>query len=159
MADFDIRQLGVGGVIGVVLTVGANLVGIYLNRRTTIDTSKLDDRSELTQQLMGQLNQAFSDIGELRQSVSTLQRNEGTYIRLIANLGAEIRVCSGFIETAVMEMDGEGEINRPALKANLTRLNMSFVRMERLVSEGSRLFTQELKAERMEGKNEEAGKT
>jgi hypothetical protein len=100
----DWVQLGIGGIIGTALTGVVSVVGQLISRSTTIDTSKIEDRRELTKELFEQLERTFLKVGELEGSMSLSQRRELVLVRVLLNIGAELRILNGFLTVHALEL-------------------------------------------------------
>lgn len=126
------EQLGIGAMFGAFFAAGANVIGHYLTRQTAVDTKKIDDRGHLTTQLMEQLEKTYTKVGELEAVVATANREKLIYMRLIGNLGAELRILNGHLSVHMMELTGE-RIDRHEVKQQATAMHACFTRMQAMI--------------------------
>lgn len=140
----DWVQVGIGSIVGAFITGFVSIVGTLVNRSTTIDTKRIDDRGQFTRDLMEQCERMFTEVGELRAAVSVTQRREITFIRLFANLGAEIRILNGYLSVHAMELKRE-PVDYGELQQQADSMLECLRRMQSLIDTEHEHLTQDLK--------------
>jgi vacuolar-type H+-ATPase subunit I/STV1 len=142
-AEFNPSQLGAGAIIGVIVTGAVNLAGHLIKRRTTIDTTRIEDRDRFTDTLMGQVAKLFEKVGELEAVVSNMNRRELTFIRVFANLSGELRVLDGHLSVHQVELKNDS-LDRDELQQQTNYMRETLQRMIRLMEQEDAYLREEL---------------
>lgn len=132
--------LGGGGCAGIGV-----IVGHFVQRSTTIDTSKIADRQKLTETLMEQLEKALEAQGEIHASMVLQERRERVYVRLLLNIRAENRVIMEALAGLLEEVDG-GVADNQEIKKRTSRIMESFRTVQEMINKENRYLEEELKA-------------
>jgi hypothetical protein len=140
----DWVQLGIGGIIGTAVTGLVSVVGQLINRSTAIDTSKIEDRRELTKELFEQLEKTFLKVGELEGSMSLSQRRELVLMRVLINIGAELRILNGFLTVHALELKKDN-VNVEELREQAGSMLEALNRMQSLLDAENEYLQTELK--------------
>jgi ABC-type transporter Mla subunit MlaD len=141
--EFNPLQLAPGAVLGVVITGFVTLAGHLIKRRTTLDTTRIEDRDKFTATLMEQVGQLFEKVGELEAITSTMNRRELTFIRIFANLSGELRVLDGHLSVHQVELKNE-LLDRKELEQQTNYMRETLHRMIRLMEQEDAYLKQEL---------------
>lgn len=138
MAGLDVNQILAGGVIGTAVTGAVALAGHLLSRLTTVDTSKIEDRSKFTRDLMEQVEKLYEENGELRHAAVASQRRELSFIRFMSYIGGELRVLGGTIASLFLELLRD-EPRKEEMLADVQEMQDCSLRISDILAQEERL--------------------
>lgn len=140
---FDLTSLGIGAIA----PAAAMAFGYWVKSRTVIKLSDVDDRTKFTGTLMGQLETAFQEIGELKAAVALTSRREISFIRMYSIMTAEIRIINGYLGLLREDVKKEG-LEDTAIMRQTNEIITGFERMRKLLDDEGQYLSRELALDR-----------
>jgi hypothetical protein len=133
-----------GIIIGGGVTGGVALAGHIINRRTSIDTKNIDDRSKFQADLMKQLEDtkeeyaAFkkecrAEIDEMKRVVRFMQKREFSFIRLLTTIDSELRVLNLHLLVHKQTLEREANVPSDKIESQMKQICDSVTRIQSAV--------------------------
>jgi hypothetical protein len=130
----NLGQVGIGTVIGLIITQGVAALGHVINSRSTIKVKDIDDRAQLTHDLLGQLEMAFKELGLQKIACQNSQNENIVLVGVIISVDAEVRVIRGTLTEISRETARENP-NQDYLSSLFRSMTRSVARIEMVMRE------------------------
>lgn len=84
------ESIGMGGIIGALISAMAVIWGLYIKRDTTLATRTLDSRDKLTQDTAAQLDAAIDRAEDCEKLMRVMHSRSDASVSLLARMEAEV---------------------------------------------------------------------
>lgn len=116
MTIAEISNLAGGGILGIVIVSICTLLGLLIRRNGSIITARIGAVPKSEENMVKFITELRQRTTDLEKQLSTLDRRELTFIRLMASIGGELRVLNGYLGVHMIEIKAENldreELNR-----------------------------------------------